>query len=77
MMPVALKTDFWGNGKLLRTFGPLDCRKEAHFKFGAPVMPEGNGKEAQEYALEFIQKHVQMWDRKPGQVVELPGFAAT
>ena len=36
VVPVALKTDFWGNGKLIKELGPLDRHKHIHIKFGEP-----------------------------------------
>ncbi len=32
VVPVALKTDFWGNGKVIRELGPLDSRKTYLYK---------------------------------------------
>lgn len=77
IVPVALKTDFWGNGRLLRTFGPVDCRREALFKFGAPVLPEGNGRAAQQYAVEFIERHLRLWQGSGVLVNELKGAFTT
>ena len=36
VVPVAIKTDFWGNGKLIKELGPLDRHKPIHIKFGEP-----------------------------------------
>ena len=37
VVPIALKTDFWGNGKMIKELGPLDHNKHIHFKFGDPM----------------------------------------
>ncbi len=37
VVPVAIKTDFHGNGKLIKDMGPLDLSKMLYFKFGEPM----------------------------------------
>lgn len=61
VVPVALKTDFWGNGKLIREFGPLDSRKMICFKFGEPFAVTGTGKEENRKIIDFIQKSLDEW----------------
>ena len=65
MVPAALKTDFWGNGKRLRDFGPIDTSKGIHFAFGEPITIEDNGKEQHRLCIEFIQSHLDQWLRNP------------
>ena len=36
IVPVAVKTDFWGNGKYLRDFGPLRRDRPIHIKLWRP-----------------------------------------
>src|SRR5512133_1565053 len=45
VIPVAIKTDFWGNGKLVKELGPIDSKKTIHIRFGEPFSITGNGKE--------------------------------
>jgi 1-acyl-sn-glycerol-3-phosphate acyltransferase len=61
VVPVALKTDAWGNGKRLKEFGPIDSSKTIHFTFGAPMTVEGNGREQQEAIVRFITEHLDRW----------------
>ncbi len=37
VVPIALKTDFWGNGKLIKEIGPIDCHKPIYIKFGEAI----------------------------------------
>ena len=62
ILPMALKTDFWGNGRSFwRDFGPLQRHEPIHITFGKPFLVEGNGKQAHEHVLKFIQTHLKLW----------------
>jgi 1-acyl-sn-glycerol-3-phosphate acyltransferase len=61
VMPVAIKTDFQGNGKWIKDMGPIDPSKTLYFKFGAPMPVEGKGREAHAYVVEFIAKNLTAW----------------
>lgn len=61
VVPVALKTDFWGQGKVIKELGPLDSRKIIHFKFGEPFGITGSGKEENQKIIEFIQASLDEW----------------
>lgn len=61
VVPVAIKTDFWGNGKLLKELGPLDSRKTIHFKFGEPFNITGNGREDNQRIIDFVQSSLDEW----------------
>jgi len=63
VVPVALKTDFWGNGKLIKELGPIDRSKHIWFKFGEPFAVSGNGKEENQRIIDFIQASLKEWDR--------------
>ncbi|MBT8370338.1 MAG: 1-acyl-sn-glycerol-3-phosphate acyltransferase, partial [Deltaproteobacteria bacterium] len=43
VVPVAVKTDFHGNGKWIKDMGPIDQHKTLYFKFGKPMAVEGRG----------------------------------
>jgi 1-acyl-sn-glycerol-3-phosphate acyltransferase len=64
VLPAALKTDFWGNGKRLRDFGPIDPSKRIHMAFGEPMVVEGSGKEQHRQSIEFIQSHLHQWQEE-------------
>jgi 1-acyl-sn-glycerol-3-phosphate acyltransferase len=61
IVPVALKTDFWGNGKLIKELGPLDHNKPIHIKFGEPFRVTGSGKEENQRIIDFIQSSLKDW----------------
>ncbi len=62
VIPVAIKTDFWGNGKLIKEIGKLDHRKIIHMKFGEPMTIDGNGKEENQQIISFIQENLKLWE---------------
>lgn len=61
ILPIALKTDFWGNGRAIRDFGPIHREKRIHFAFGEPFSPEGSAKVAHKRVLDFIQGRMGEW----------------
>ncbi len=61
IVPVAIKTDFWGNGKWIKELGPLDSNKPIHIKFGEPFKVSGNGKEENQRIIEFIKSSLEEW----------------
>jgi 1-acyl-sn-glycerol-3-phosphate acyltransferase len=61
VVPVALKTDAWGNGKILKDFGKMDPSKKVHFSFGEPLVIKDRGTEEQEKVLEFIGSRLKEW----------------
>ncbi len=62
IVPVAIKTDFWGNGRFIRELGPLDRHKPIHIKFGEPFHVTGNGKEENQKIIEFIKSSLEEWN---------------
>lgn len=62
VVPIAIKTDFWGNGKWIKELGPLDDKKPIYFKFGEPFSITGNGKEENQRIIEFIQTNLEIWN---------------
>lgn len=61
VIPVALKTDYWGNGKIIKELGPIDIKKDIYFKFGEPLDIKGNGKEENQKIIDFIQNSLEQW----------------
>jgi 1-acyl-sn-glycerol-3-phosphate acyltransferase len=66
IVPVAIKTDFWGNGKIIKEIGPLDHKKPIMIKFGDPFPVIGTGKEENQRIIDFIIGHLKSWN---GQVI--------
>ncbi len=61
IVPLALKTDFWGTGAILRPFGPIYRNKPIHFNFGQAMAVTGNGHEEHRQCLEFISRNLTEW----------------
>lgn len=62
VVPVAIKTDFWGNGKVIKELGPLDAGKTIHIRFGEPFIVTGNGREENQKIIEYIQDSLREWN---------------
>ncbi|MCK9219041.1 MAG: lysophospholipid acyltransferase family protein [Bacteroidales bacterium] len=62
VIPVAIKTDFWGNGKIASYLGPIDRKKPIYIAFGSPMQVTGNGKEEHQKIIDFIQTHLEVWE---------------
>jgi 1-acyl-sn-glycerol-3-phosphate acyltransferase len=63
IVPVALKTDFWDQGKVIKELGPLDSRKIIHFKFGEPFSVSGTGKSENQMVVDFIKNSLDDWKK--------------
>jgi 1-acyl-sn-glycerol-3-phosphate acyltransferase len=66
VVPVAIKTDFWGNGRLVKDAGPVHRNQPVHMIFGEPFTVLGNGKAEHQRVTEFIIENL----RKAGGQVE-------
>lgn len=61
VVPVALLTDAWGNGKWLKDLGPVDPKKKVYFHFGEPIEIQGRGAEEHQRIVEFIEAKLNQW----------------
>lgn len=61
VVPLALKTDAWENGKCLKEFGRIVPQRPIHFNFGAPIPAAELGKHTHAQIVEFIQQHLERW----------------
>ncbi|MFC2146624.1 lysophospholipid acyltransferase family protein, partial [Acidobacteriota bacterium] len=65
VLPMAIKTDFWGNSRHLKGFGPLDRKKPIYIIFDEPMSVKGNGKEEHQQIIRFIISHLEEWKKSP------------
>lgn len=66
VVPLALKTDAWGQGKKIKELGKVRPDLPARFKF-APVMRiTGTGKKEHEQICDFIGETVTAWQAQDG-----------
>jgi 1-acyl-sn-glycerol-3-phosphate acyltransferase len=63
IVPVAIKTDFWGMGKYLKDLGPIQRKKPIYMAFGEPITIVGKGKDENAKIIEFITSHLQEWNQ--------------
>ena len=61
VVPIALKTDFHGNGRIIKDMGPVDPRKTLYFKFGDPLEVEGSGQDTHRKVVAFIERNLKTW----------------
>ncbi|MEZ5083698.1 MAG: lysophospholipid acyltransferase family protein [Bacteroidales bacterium] len=62
VVPIAIKTDFWTNGKYLKDFGAIHRDRTIHMAFGEPMPVVGTGKEEHKKIVDFIAKHLERWN---------------
>jgi 1-acyl-sn-glycerol-3-phosphate acyltransferase len=60
-VPIALKTDAWGNGRLVKDMGRIDPSRPVHICFGEPIEVAGRGDEAHRKVTEFISGRLEAW----------------
>jgi 1-acyl-sn-glycerol-3-phosphate acyltransferase len=68
VLPMAVKTDFWGNSRHLKSFGPLDRKKPIYMTFDEPMSVKGNGKEEHQQVIRFISSHLEKWKKSPNSL---------
>jgi 1-acyl-sn-glycerol-3-phosphate acyltransferase len=69
VIPLALKTDAWGNGKYLKDYGKVDVSKKIWFEFGKPMTITGRGDAEHQQIIDFISGKLKGWG---GKVAEQP-----
>ena len=66
LVPLALKTDAWGQGKKIKELGPVKPGMPIRYRFGAPLTGSGNGTEEQAAICAFIAGALAEWQAKDG-----------
>ena len=61
VVPVAIKTDFWSNGRMIKDLGPIHRKVPIHIAFGDPIRINGNGKEEHARIVNFISSKLEEW----------------
>ncbi len=61
IIPLALKTDAWSNGRFLKDFGPLVPGRPVHFALGAPLPSGLRDRDANQAVIDFIQSKLNEW----------------
>ena len=63
VLPIAVKTDFWGNGKRIKELGPIIRNIPIYMDFGPPMDVNGSGKEAHRAVINHIQENLKAWGK--------------
>jgi 1-acyl-sn-glycerol-3-phosphate acyltransferase len=61
VVPIALKTDFQQNGKIIKDMGPIDPGKILYLKIGEPIPVGGGGRAAHQAVVDFIKQNLNSW----------------
>jgi 1-acyl-sn-glycerol-3-phosphate acyltransferase len=61
VVPVALKTDAWANGRMFKDFGPIHPERRVHIAFGEAFTVAGSGREEHERIVSFIGGKLAQW----------------
>lgn len=67
VVPIAIKTDFWKNGKIVKELGPIDRSKPIYIEFGEPISVTSSGKKENERIIDYISSRLKSW----GGIVDL------
>jgi 1-acyl-sn-glycerol-3-phosphate acyltransferase len=63
VIPIALKTDFWGNGNIIRDLGPIRRKRKIKISIGEPLEISGNGRKQNDQIIEFIGQNLKEWNK--------------
>jgi len=55
VIPVAIISDAWSNGKIIKDYGRIDPAKKVYFCFGEPIYIKGNGADEHQQTIDFIK----------------------
>lgn len=61
VVPVAVRSDAWGIGRVVKEIGKIDPSKPVRFAFGAPLTVEGRGNVTHQAVITFIRRHLEAW----------------
>ena len=66
VVPIALKTDAWGEGSLVKDLGPIKPHLPVHVSFGAPVEIK-DGRSEHTEIVDFIKNSYDAWVASDGK----------
>ena len=61
VVPMALRTDFWANGRLIKDLGAICPDRPIRVAFDAPRRVDGTGRETHEAIVAFITQRLHEW----------------
>jgi 1-acyl-sn-glycerol-3-phosphate acyltransferase len=75
-VPIAIKSDFWGERGAIRGFGKIRPDSTIHIEFGEPIEVAGRGRKEHEHIVSFIESRLRAWGavvRSTSETQESPG----
>jgi len=72
VVPVAIRTDFWRPGRLIKDLGPLDRRRPIHIRFGEPLAVGDDPRAAHQQVVAFIAENLARWGLPPQEPAARP-----
>ncbi len=67
VVPIALKTDMWGEGSLIKDLGSINPSFPVRVRFGEPVAIKGAGREEHAAIVDFIKNSFDAWVASDGK----------
>ncbi|NJN82483.1 MAG: 1-acyl-sn-glycerol-3-phosphate acyltransferase [Caldilineaceae bacterium] len=70
VVPVAVKSDAWTNGRVVKEFGKIDVSKVVHLEFGDALHIQDRGAEEHRAIIDYISERLETWsalDETPGR----------
>ena len=64
VVPLALQTDAWGNGRRIKDLGRIDPSRKVRFSFGEPMEVSGNGRAENDRIIRFIEDKLETWRKE-------------
>lgn len=61
VIPLALKTDAWGNGTAFKDFGKIRPERPVRFSFGEALTVQGNGAAEHDAVIDFVSGRLRAW----------------
>ena len=66
IVPLALKTDAWGQGTKIKELGPVKVGMAIRYNFANPISITGQGKEEQAAICQHIESYLGRWQQLDG-----------
>ena len=66
IVPLALKTDAWGQGTKIKELGPVKVGMTIRYNFANPISITGQGKEEQAAICQHIESYLGRWQQLDG-----------
>ncbi|MBN1780108.1 1-acyl-sn-glycerol-3-phosphate acyltransferase [bacterium] len=64
IVPLALCSAAWKNGKRLKDFGGIDPSLTVRFAFGPPIPVQSRGSDEHQKVIEYIRKNLTVWEKE-------------